>query len=706
MFLISSKKLKAFISSFDLYTISKNEFIEGINSIQSSSTEEEIEILIIKAFFYKEIFYDYNTAIEINKVIIERSSKNEFYYFKLIGLLAYFELSIQSNTIDTDVDYDSIITEIKTLLKLENLKNIGLLEKEIQFNMILSSYELFNGNYKKALNHISDSFSSHLKFLMDSQSNKYFEVLLLNVRAYLNFNLGSYQDAILYMVRCLSLVKDLPKELQDEIDLTILNNQCLIYRTIGEYELAQDFSQQLEEELPKHELKHFNPFELSNIYNNIGLFEAEQGNYSKSLDFLNKALEIHQNLTNSLQEQAISLGNIARILGESGDFLKASETYILCLKTYERSGSHKELVERICWYIDLLLQENNLIVSAEYIKMAEHYALQHDSNREKILADIRKAKFSLSSGNISEAKNSFILIRSLADTYSHHRESIQCSLYLAELSLLSNDITDLKEGLKACERVLVQSAQTSHFIYQIRSLITKAEINGLLLEFNSALYAIDDALAIAEEKNLVYFKTQILEKKNALVERRKLLTASVLDASTISKDILIKYIRLTTGKKLQLTDEIIQKLEPYYLSVFLFDNTELNVIFVEQIDQEFQVQSITDPLTMGLIFSTSLGQGNRYNEGLFVLPTPDYNHFNSIVFSKILSDTKSYLVMAFSYHKELESLYYNRIEIEKFLNRMLGPVMRRELLSTEFLKELKNGFNELILREINLKVSK
>ncbi len=442
--LINSKQLKDFISTFDFHNINKEKFKTGIELIQSLSMEEEIEILIIKAFFNKEIFHDYIEAQKLNEIIIQKCTENEYYYYKLIGLLSYFDLCSQFNTIDTEIDYDHIIVEIRMLLNLEDLKGLGLLEKEIQFNIMLCNYELYNGNYNRALDHINDSFSSHLKFLMDFQSKNFYEILLLNLRAYLNFNLGNYQDAIMYMVRCLSLTKDLSTELREEIDLTILNNQCLIYRTIGEYELAQDFSQQLEEKLQKNESKLFNPFELSNIYNNIGLFEAEQGNYAKSLSLLNRGLAIHQIETNSLQEQAIGLGNIARILGESGDFVKAGETYTLSLQMYDKSGSHKELVEKICWCIDLLLTENNLILSEEYIKMAEHYAMHHDSGREMLLVNIRKAKFLILTEQLNDAKQLFIFTRSTADMNNQHSESIQCSLYLAEIALLSNDVTELK----------------------------------------------------------------------------------------------------------------------------------------------------------------------------------------------------------------------------------------------------------------------
>ena len=706
MFLINSKQLKEFISTLNnIYEVDKEQFLNGIEKLSPllNTNEEYIEYLIIKLFFEKEIFYDLIDAKNIAEDIIAKSTEYEFYYFKLVGLLAFFEVCLQLNTVESETDYDSIIIEIKTLLKLEELKEIGILEKEIQFNITLANYEMYNGNYKRALEHISDSFSSHLKFLIDSSKRTYFEVLLLNLRAYLNFNLGNYQDTLLYMVRCLSLVKDLPIDLQNEVNLVILNNQCLIYRTIGEYELAQDFSQQLEEELGTSNI---NPFEMSNIYNNLGLFEAEQGNYQKSLDLLHKALGIHQTVTKSIQEQAISMGNIARILGESGDFLKAVETFNICLRMYDKSGSHKELVEKICWYIDVLLQENNLVLAEEYIKMAEHYALQHQSGRELILVEIRSAKWFINSEDLVQAKKLFIEIRSMADQNNQHRESIQCSLYLADVSLLQNDVTSLKEGLKECERVLGQSAQTSHFIYQIRALIIKAKINGLLLEFNSALYAIDDALTIAENKNLMYFHDQLFELKNQLIEKRKLLTASILDASTIPKDTLIKYIRLTTGKKLQLSDELVQKLEPYYMSLYALKDTKHHIILVESIPKEFRAHESVDPLTMALIFSTSLGQGNRYNEGLFVLPTPDYTMFNSIVYSKILPEFSSYIILAFNYHKELESLYYNRIEIEKYLTRILLPIINIEQLTTEFLKELKSGLNELILREINLKVSK
>ena len=142
------------------------------------------------------------------------------------------------------------------------------------------------------------------------------------------------------------------------------------------------------------------------------------------------------------------------------------------------------------------------------------------------------------------------------------------------------------------------------------------------------------------------------------------------------------------------------------MSLYAIVETVHHIIHVEKIPKEFQTQPKIDSLTMALLFSASLGQGNRYNEGLFVLPTPDYNSFNSIVYSKIFSENQSYLLISFSYHKELESLYYNRIEIEKYLNRMLGPITNKDSLTIDYLKELKNGFNELILREINSKVSK
>ena len=201
MFLINSKQLKEYISSFNIFLIDKERFYSGIKSLDlTSSKEEETEVLLIEAFFEKEIFLDFLKAKELAEQIIQEASEYEFYYLKLIGLLSYFELCIQLNTVDSEVDYDSIIVEIRTLLNLEELKKIGLLEKEIKFNVILSNYESYNGNYNNALDYISNSFASQLKFLMDPQKKTYFEVLLLNLRAYLNFNLGNYQDTILYMV--------------------------------------------------------------------------------------------------------------------------------------------------------------------------------------------------------------------------------------------------------------------------------------------------------------------------------------------------------------------------------------------------------------------------------------------------------------------------------------------------------------------------
>ena len=107
--LINSKQLKDFISTFDFRDINEEKFYHGMERIESHNTEEEIEILIIKAFFSKEIFHNYVEAIKLNELIIQKSSENEFYYYKLLGLLSYFELCIQFHTVDSEIYYNNII---------------------------------------------------------------------------------------------------------------------------------------------------------------------------------------------------------------------------------------------------------------------------------------------------------------------------------------------------------------------------------------------------------------------------------------------------------------------------------------------------------------------------------------------------------------------------------------------------------------------
>ena len=81
----------------------------------------------------------------------------------------------------------------------------------------------------------------------------------------------------------MTLIKDI-KEKEDykydkdikNLSLNILNLQCLLYRTIGEFELAQDYSEELHSFITDN--NDIDPLILSDIYTNLA-------NYSLALQY-------------------------------------------------------------------------------------------------------------------------------------------------------------------------------------------------------------------------------------------------------------------------------------------------------------------------------------------------------------------------------------------------------------------------------------
>lgn len=666
----------------------------------------ELSKLALEGFLNKGFLTNYYTALEIYEKMLSKAGEDQPLH-NLEAHISIAEVNLELGQLATAEEHLTIAE-----LMVQNLKSLGTLEVELR---VLRAYAILlwhRCQYGKALENIKLGLAN-IRFMQDSQRSKYWQVEFLHIRSQLNYHVGDFPEAIVNTLTAMALVKEVTGKYMDHLSLLIKNTQFVVYRTIGEFELASEYADELEERLDSDPQSIEDDSLRANLFSSLGMFENTQGNFLKSLGYHNKSLSIHQNQTGSLVHQALSLANLARTLAVSGDFAKARETFLSAFRIYDQTSSRLEWVEKTCWYVDLLLRDMSLIEAAQLVDTLKHFV--SNSKRDEILVDVRRAKWLKAINKFKDSRIAFLEVRARAEEANMTRESIQCSLYLAELAFeaFRHEDRSLREALNHVDQVLYLASKSHYPIYLVRAMKIKSEVLETHLEFDEALRILDDALAVTEEKNLFYLQGQILELRRQLVERRNLLTASAADPSGVSKQDLLSYIRMTTGRKPKLTEEDLDEVKTFYFAMFGFEKAKQHVITYDPLPPSFLTnRDFFDPITMGLIFSTSLGQGNRYNQGLYVLPTPDVTDFNSLVYAKVLSPptndnpTGTYLLIAINYHNEFDPLFYNRAEYEKFLNRRLADKQTLSQIDTGVLQELYTGFNELVLREINAELRK
>ncbi|MHA2365114.1 MAG: tetratricopeptide repeat protein [Candidatus Hodarchaeales archaeon] len=714
--LTKSSKYQGYLEALN-NSLVKPEIITQLYTEKPTEFEEKITLLILQGYFEKKHKKNFSKALSIfNKFFEIYDNISDYPFHLLAGLNIIIDIKL----------FLGNVSNVKPLLvkadKLINsLKAEGMLEAELGAVRNWVNYYWHKGQYKDALEKTNFGLTI-IKFHPIKERKKLWEIRFLYIRAILNFHLGEYQESIVNTMRSLASVRELKDEsIQQFWFDKFLNIQCLVYRTLGEFELASEYAEQIRETIKKK--PQLDRFLLSDLCSNLGMFELEQGNYLSAFEYLNKALEIQQK-NGSIFKQAISLGNIARILAISGDSLKAKETFRSSANIFEKCRSEIEIIEKYCWYADSLIFKNSLIEAQDLLQTTQSLADKHGSKREQILVATRYAKWLKATKKSDVSRLAFIEVRREAELIGQSREMVQSSIYLAELALervleIGIDKGLFDEAFKNVERSIYLASKSSQIVHLVRAMQIKATLLGLKFEFAESLYVLDDAISIAEEKGLFRQQGQLYSLKLQLEQRRKLFSRSEEGIPSVGSSELLSALRLTTGRNPLLGEKIngniisFQDVLLFYMGIFVFDRAQLLVYSFDPLPIYFISQKeFFDPMTMGLMFSTSLGQGTRYNEGLYgPLPTPDVQDFRSVVFSKQLEQptdsnpSGKYILIALNYHCDFDPLFYNRHEFEKYFNRTL-KIDKLESLTSEFINEIKTGINNLVSREIDHILSK
>jgi tetratricopeptide (TPR) repeat protein len=395
--------------------------------------------------------------------------------------------------------------------------------------------------------------------------------------------------------------------------------------------------------------------------------------------------------------------------------MKAKETFREAIKLYDQTGIELEYVDKLCSYIDLLLESNTLVEAEKYLKKCEELTTKHASLMDQIKLMLRQGMYYKVIGDVLRAKSYFTEARTMSETIDQYKDTIRASIYLAELELERTHSKGLereaiKQAFANVEKAYYLSERTSLFPNMVRTLIIKGSLLGAQLEFIEALRTLEEAIRICVEKEFRQLYRQAKELAERLKQRQEFIRPhGVLGWEELGMSEVLAYIRLMTGRQPNLPANAGQ-LETFYLSSFLFEVNTSNLLFFDPLPKEAVMPDRPfDPIIIGMFFSGVLG-GNRYNQGLFgPIPTPDLIDFHALVYTKQLepatneNPTGSFCMTVLAYPKLFDPLYYNRFEFEKIFNDHFQNLRKYEIkkqLDPKFFESLKSALKESIQKQI------
>jgi len=189
----------------------------------------------------------------------------------------------------------------------------------------------FMGNHQAALSDAEEA----LVIMGDFPSDQFSRAEALGIKGIALYDLGKSDAAL----KDLSLAEDIFRSLRDEGRLaSILLDIGMVYRGRGEIQASEDMYHQAMTYLQGAKDK----TRLANVYNNLGRFLLQQGNYSEAASKLNQAMEIARQIGYS-QMEAFVLFSFGELFAELDAFEASRQMYALS-RQIARQLKHLHLI--------------------------------------------------------------------------------------------------------------------------------------------------------------------------------------------------------------------------------------------------------------------------------------------------------------------------------------------------------------------------
>ncbi|MHA2365776.1 MAG: tetratricopeptide repeat protein [Candidatus Hodarchaeales archaeon] len=367
----------------------------------------------------------------------------------------------------------------------------------------------------------------------------------------------------------------------------------------------------------------------------LGLHKASQGAIHESFPIFNSALEEFDSFKD-IPGQIYLHGIVGHVFYNNREFQLAEIQFHRFLELLESTRSYPTYISYYCIYILCLLDQRKVESASKLLENLQIVATQYPYIRLiGVWYRFVLGTYEYDLSNLSIAEDQFNKAIELTKDKGPYELTLRSILMVIEINLRIYILKAEKELLDKVQSLLSLADRigTEHPIFPISIYI---KLYQAMLAIHSQPESVDEY--ISEAQAFIQRSGQI-----ALKKRFKAMIDQIESQRHFKIDIhksLLQALQVSSGRKLIGKtfdfDElgiIAWKLEDEFGPKTLAFSLSKKLIEEERIDVSL--------MTLGVLLTGILGQGDFYHEGVFgPLPVPTNNHLHCNVASKLLTDSK------------------------------------------------------------------
>ncbi len=571
--------------------------------------------------------------------------------FNNMGLIYYDKSDFENALQYYKKSLEGLPKNTKTLTSSRCLNNIGLVYKNL-------------GDYDKALDYFKRAYQ-----IRQAIGNEKEAVGVLDNIAEIYLLLGDYESALKIFNECYAVLESKGNKEELSINYAQLGRT---YFKLGQsvqaldyFNLSLQYSRELGQKLTMAET----------LINVAGIY-TEQGEYQLALECLRQSIGYFKRTGNRVRfgEAYFQRG---KIYFEMNLHDSAEDDYLASLSLFKEIGNEQQIAKVLYSLISLYIVQEQQIKAKECLDNLRSISVQHKENKEMyyywLLAGAsysKKFDKRLASKiesqkifeKVSKNKNVNLILRIFAII-----NVIDCLFYEYELTGNKLVLEEIKE--KAQELVHIAEFQNSPKLL-IQAYIISAKVSVSVFEFKKAYILLDQALNIAQSKELAVLKVIVedelfhleeLKEKHEVKEIKEKNNKSKISFANMNNLFFesMEHLKQVQSNKNEHTD-------PINFSLIAYKWDDLGFLpFSEHLKMDFPTL-IKDRYGTFVSIATSLG--SEYHSGLYG-PFPfSLKDYESIVYSEIIKEDASliderlkeanYLLLAIIYPKKAEKIFF------------------------------------------------
>lgn len=320
-----------------------------------------------------------------------------------------------------------------------------------------------------------------------------------------------------------------------------LGNKRLIKHAYGSiavfYSMSRDFNQALQyfnKQIKIAEELNMTT-ELSTIYNNMSVCYRFMFDYRKSLEFLLKALPYYKE-----DRKYLTLYNIGLVYHNLGELESALEYFQKSLKIAEKIKS--KMIYHHFYQLFLVSTDlENIHLAEEYLEYLQKTSQENDNENAKFYFRIAKANFLKESPEVENWFKARAIYNELLETTIDPKWRATFTFFLLTIKVkelqISPDQTKYIEILDQLNNLKAISEENQYYVFLTDILRLESQLVLLELDIELARKLLDDAYAIAKEKELGIELKEIQKEKKKLKKQYSILV-DLKNQKTSMKDSL------------------------------------------------------------------------------------------------------------------------------------------------------------------------